>query len=168
MYHHDDQIISMAKILVEDAGSTDPNVLAEYLGIHIKDVEFKSQKGVYKIISGVPFIFIKSDLSVVMRKIVLLHEIGHDRLHRDYADFFTESDLFTKQNSRMEYEANLFAAEISINTEELLENIYEGLGIQSIAQSLYTDPNLIAIKVSILHKQGYNFNIPETRNDFLK
>ena len=52
-----------------------------------------------------------------MEKIVLLHEIGHDTLHRDEATKvggFKEFEIFDMKDSRMEYEANLFAAQISL------------------------------------------------------
>ena len=72
-----DEIISRADKLVKQTGSRNPEQIARELGIIIKNVPFKSQKGVYKIIERNRFIFIKEDLDERMRRIVLLHEIGH-------------------------------------------------------------------------------------------
>ena len=61
-----------------------------------------------------------------MKKLVLLHEIGHDQLHRDRANDcggFCEYDIFDMRNRAMEYEANLFAAEFLISDEDLYECI---------------------------------------------
>lgn len=48
-----------------------------------------------------------------MEKIVLLHELGHDTLHRDEATKvggFKEFNIFDMRDNRMEYEANIFVA----------------------------------------------------------
>ena len=59
--------------------------LAQEMGIIVMERPFVKQKGAYKVIERNRFIFIKEDLHPVMHDIVLLHEIGHDTLHRDEA-----------------------------------------------------------------------------------
>ena len=59
---------------------------------------FAKQKGAYKVIERNRFIFIKKDLHPVMHDIVLLHEIGHDTLHRLYLSFFTVYAAKTSNN----------------------------------------------------------------------
>ena len=59
-----------------------------------------------------------------MENIVLLHELGHDALHREEATKvggFKEFEIFNMRDNRMEYEANLFAALISLSDEDFLE-----------------------------------------------
>lgn len=46
---------------------------------------FNEQRGAYKVLMRNRFIFIKNDLHPVMENIVLLHELGHDALHREEA-----------------------------------------------------------------------------------
>lgn len=75
-------IIKKANRIVRAAGSRDPERIAEHLGITIIPCAFSRQEGIYKVIKRNRFIFIKDDLCPEMRKIVLLHEIGHDVLHR--------------------------------------------------------------------------------------
>lgn len=168
MYNDNDSIIKKAHQLLQKAGSSDPALLARHLNLQIRPVPFRTQKGVYKILAGQRFIFIKEDLDPVMQKIVLLHEIGHDQLHQKEAAAFLEQDLFGQRTNRMEYEANFFAAELSLPDDELLEYIYRGMGIAEIASAMKSDQNLIAIKTSDMIRRGYSFHAQEHRNDFLK
>ena len=118
------KIIKKARKYVRTYGTRDPELLARELGVRIHDADFENLKGVYKVILRNPFIFIKKDLDPIMRKIVLLHELGHHALHRREAQIFQEFSLFTDMTiNRMEFEANLFAAEISLPDEEILDYI---------------------------------------------
>ena len=124
--------------------------------------------GLYKVILRNRFIFIKSDLSEVMRRIVLLHEIGHDQLHRRLADEFQEFQIFDMRGNVMEYEANLFAAQIALPDEEILDYIRSGYDAAQIAMAMASDINLVALKVSELSRRGYTFRDVDHRSDFLK
>ncbi len=163
-----DNIIRRADALVRSTGTRDPERIAEALGIIVMDVNFEKQKGIYKVILRNRFIFIKSDLSEVMRRIVLLHEIGHDQLHRHLADVFQEFQIFDMRGNVMEYEANLFAAQIALPDEEILEYIRSGYDAAQIAMATASDINLVALKVSELSRRGYAFRDVDHRNDFLK
>ena len=163
-----DNIIRRADSLVHSTGTRDPERIAEALGIIVKDVNFEKQKGLYKVILRNRFIFIKSDLSEVMRRIVLLHEIGHDQLHRHLADAFQEFQIFDMRGNVMEYEANLFAAQIALPDEEILDYIRSGYDAAQIAALMQSDINLVALKVSELIRRGYGFRGVEHRSDFLK
>lgn len=163
-----DNIIRRADALVRSTGTRDPERIAEALGITVMDVNFEKQKGLYKVILRNRFIFIKSDLSEVMRRIVLLHEIGHDQLHRHLADVFQEFQIFDMRGNVMEYEANLFAAQIALPDEEILEYIRSGYDAAQIAMATASDINLVALKVSELSRRGYAFRDVDHRNDFLK
>ena len=163
-----DNIIRRADALVRSTGTRDPERIAEALGIIVKDVNFEKQKGLYKVILRNRFIFIKSDLSEVMRRIVLLHEIGHDQLHRHLADVFQEFQIFDMRGNVMEYEAKLFAAQIALPDEEILEYIRSGYDAAQIAMATASDINLVALKVSELSRRGYAFRDVDHRSDFLK
>ena len=163
-----DNIIRRADALVRSTGTRDPERIAEALGIIVMDVNFEKQKGLYKVILRNRFIFIKSDLSEVMRRIVLLHEIGHDQLHRRLADEFREFQIFDMRGNVMEYEANLFAAQIALPDEEILEYIRSGYDAAQIAMATASDINLVALKVSELSRRGYAFRNVDHRSDFLK
>ena len=165
----DEKITQIAKRYVRRYGTADPEILAHLLGIRIVETDFATLKGVYKVIKRNAFIFIKADLDPVMRKIVLLHEIGHHALHRKEAQVFQEFSLFTDMSvNRMEYEANLFAAEISLPDDEILEYIYQGNSAEFVASAMESDINLVALKVDALNRRGHNFYSLVHCNSFLK
>lgn len=106
-----------------------------------------------------------------MSKIVLLHEIGHDALHKDEAvaaGGFKEFNIFDMRESRMEYEANIFASQISLPDDEILEYIEQGYDIQHIALLMESDINLVALKNDTLISQGYRFRPQDHQSGFLR
>jgi Zn-dependent peptidase ImmA (M78 family) len=70
-------------------------------------------------------------------------------------------------SNTMEFEANLFAAQIALPDDEILEYIYRGYSVGQIAGEMESDINLVAIKVSDLSRRGYSFRVPEHKNNFL-
>lgn len=161
-------IVDKANKIIKTVGSREPENIAEHLGIIIMPVHFTKQKGVYKVIERNRFIFVKDDLCPEMRKIVLLHEIGHDVLHKGEAKMFQEFSVFDMKNNRMEYEANSFAAEVALPDEEVLEYLYEGYDIETVAQYMRSDVNLVALKVANLNRRGYDFCLQDSKSNFLK
>ena len=117
------------------------------------------------------FIFVKNDLLPVMEDIVLLHELGHDALHRDEATKiggFEEFNIFNMRNNRMEFEANVFASQVALADDDFIELAERGYDSQQIASALNSDINLVAVKGETLRALGYDFRRQEYRNDFLK
>lgn len=117
------------------------------------------------------FMFIKDNLHPVMENIVLLHELGHDTLHREEATRtggFEEFNIFEMQDNRMEYEANIFASQVALSDDDFLELAERGYDTQQIARTLNSDINLVALKADTLISQGYRLRPQEHCNDFLK
>lgn len=117
MYVSTSEIVQKANSIVAQCGTRDPLRIARDLGIEVMYYPFNEQRGAYKVLMRNRFIFIKNDLHPVMENIVLLHELGHDALHREEATKvggFKEFEIFNMRDNRMEYEANLFAAQISL------------------------------------------------------
>ena len=171
MYSKASQIIACANRLVADCGTRDARRIAAELGIEIMPRPFRRQRGVYKIILNNPFIFLKDDLDPVMAGIVLSHELGHDRLHRAEAERsggFREFNIFDMRDNRMEYEANIFASQLMLPDDEVLEHIGNGFDIQQIAAVMGSDINLVALKIDTLISQGCLLRRQEHRSDFLK
>ena len=163
-----DHIIQIANNLVRKYGTRDPEKIARELGIRIYNVPLKRQKGMYKVIKRNRCIFVNDSLNEVMRTIVILHEIGHDQLHRRQAAVFQEFQLFDMSKNTMEYEANLFAAQIALPDDEMIEYIYQGYSIDQIAGEMNSDINLVGIKASELSRRGYAFRTPDYKANFLK
>lgn len=165
------EIVQTANNLVRDLGTRDLHKIARELGIEIIPMNYKRQRGAYKVLLRNRFIFIKNDLHPVMENIVLLHEIGHDVLHRKEAvkaGGFKEFNIFNMQESRMEYEANVFVSQVSLDDEEILEYIRYGYDIQQIARAMHSDTNLVALKTDALIAQGYCLRHQDYENRFLK
>ena len=165
------EIVQTANNLVRDLGTRDPHKIARELGIEIIPMNYKRQRGAYKVLLRNRFIFIKNDLHPVMENIVLLHEIGHDVLHRKEAvkaGGFKEFNIFNMQESRMEYEANVFVSQVSLVDEEILEYIRYGYDIPQIARAMHSDTNLVALKTDALIAQGYCLRHQDYENRFLK
>ncbi|MGN8969946.1 ImmA/IrrE family metallo-endopeptidase, partial [Intestinimonas sp. HCP28S3_D6] len=71
--------------------------------------------------------------------------------------------------SKPEYEANIVAAEILMDSDEVLRYIYEyGYTAEQIASAMSTDINLVALKVAHLATLGYNLHALEHKSNFLK
>ncbi|MBQ7599385.1 MAG: ImmA/IrrE family metallo-endopeptidase [Clostridia bacterium] len=165
-------IVETGARIVKKYGTRDPFRLAEELGIRIKYVDnFKTLKGCYQVILRNRWIFINSNLKAGMRRIVCAHEIGHDQLHRHLVSggrTLMEFELYDMKN-RPEYEANIFASEILLDTDEILDYIYNyGYDVQQIAAVMRSDVNLVALKISSLNREGYQLRIPDYKSNFLK
>lgn len=157
--------------LVKRCGTRDPFRIAQELGIEVLFCpDFGPLKGMYRVIKRNRFIFINEDLNEQMQGIVCAHELGHDQLHRNLAkgkglQEFMLYDMATKP----EYEANVVAAEILLDTDEVLEYIYGyGYTCEQIARAMHTDINLVALKIAHLAETGYHLRNQDYRSDFLK
>ena len=171
MYASTSEIVQKANHIVRLCGTRDPHKIADELGIEIMYCPFKSQRGAYKVIMRNRFMFVKEDLHPVMENIVLLHELGHDSLHRDEATKvggFKEFNIFDIRDSRMEYEANIFATQIALPDDDFLELAEQGYDVQQIARTMHSDVNLVALKADTLISQGYRLRPQEYKNRFLK
>ena len=156
--------------LVRRFSTRDPFVIAEGLGIHIYEADFDRLKGMYRIIQRRRCIFINRRLDEPTARMVCAHEIGHDRLHRDFAkgDGLQEFTLYDT-SVRTEYEANLVAAAILLSDEEVLSYVYEyGYDAEQIAHALSCDVNLVALKIQALREAGHPLREPDHDSTFLK
>lgn len=165
------EIVQRANSLVALCGTRDPLKMAKDLGVEVLYYPFNKQRGAYKVALHNRFIFIKNDLHPVMENIVLLHELGHDTLHRKKAaelGGFKEFEIFNMRDHRMEYEANVFVAQVSLPDDDFLELAERGYDTEQIARALNSDINLVALKVDTLVSQGYRLRQQEHRSDFLK
>lgn len=50
----------------------------------------------------------------------------------------------------MEYEANIFVAQISLPDDEILDYIERGYDVQQIARAMHSNINLVALKADAL------------------
>jgi Zn-dependent peptidase ImmA (M78 family) len=165
------EIVRRADHIVRTCGTRDARRIAEALGVAVVYCPFRQQRGAYKVILRNRFLFVKEDLSPVMESIVMLHELGHDQLHRHEATRtggFKEFNIFDVRDSRMEYEANVFATQVALPDDAFLELVGRGYDVQQIAEALRSDVNLVALKADTLISRGYRLRAQEHKNDFLR
>ena len=165
-----DFIYKEACRLVKLAGTRDPFQISKEIGVHvIYDYDFNELKGMYKIIQRNRFIFINGNLNERDRRMVCAHELGHDRFHQHFAktSALQEFMLYDMQ-SKPEYEANIFAAELLIDDDDILSLVKENYDIYQMASELGEDMNLILIKIDELRKRGHDLRVPyRPQSDFL-
>ena len=124
--------------------------MAKACGAQLIIKNLGSLKGFYKIVCDTPFIFLNESLSPDEARTVCAHELGHHALHQAAARVgFEEFSLFSP-SSRREYEANLFAAVILIDTEEVKELFELGYTASKIATTVGIDERLLDLKINTL------------------
>ena len=153
--------VALAADVALKCGTRDPFRICAEKGITvlIRD-DFRRQKGAFAVVAGEPFIFVSGVLSEEMRRIVCAHELGHALLHRrEGGDIFLEFELFD-MNDRREYEANVFAAELLLDGDEIWSLAREGMDAVQIARCMGTNVNLVLLKLSQMNRRGCGFHLP--------
>lgn len=157
--------------LVDRFQTRDPFEIADALGIHVlfRD-NFGSLKGMYRVINRNRFVFINGKLNEPVQILVCAHEVAHDQLHRPLGmSNGLQEFTFYDMTSRPEFEANIVAADILLDSNEILEYIYGcHYTVEEIARAMYTDPNLVALKIRSLNHKGHSIREQIYRSDFLK
>ena len=117
-------IEARARRLVERCGTRDPLRIAQAERILLYERKLGKLLGFYTCIQRHRVIVLNQDLPEEQRTIVLAHELGHDALHRARAReaALHEFALFDMKDPS-EYEANAFAAQLLIDTEELYDYV---------------------------------------------
>lgn len=166
-----EQIVKKAEFLAKKYNTRNPFQIAEDSGIEIIfRNDYKNLKGMYSVILKNRYIFINNRLSEEMKKIVCAHELGHDILHRKLAcgTAMQEFALY-KMDSRPEYEANIFAANLLLPDREVLDYIVNyHYDSEQIALAMSTDINLVSLKLDSLINKGYKFKAQDSNAAFLK
>jgi Zn-dependent peptidase ImmA (M78 family) len=160
----------VANKLVKKYDTRDPFQLCEAIGIQVFYADLGSLKGMYKYLKRNRFAAINEKLDPFTQALVCAHELGHDILHQDLArKVCLQEFMLYDMKSRPEYEANLFASEILLPDDRILDLAYEGYDIEQISKELCTDINLVALKVSSMNTRGFQFkNTIDSKTDFLR
>lgn len=120
----------------------------------------QSCKGFFLVSSRCKLIVINSDLPESIQRIIIAHELGHAVLHSDSAiSAFHEFAMFD-DTDRMEYEANVFAAEFMLSDDEVMESLEMQMDFFQMARCLYVPPELLDFKLRILQRQGIKDQCP--------
>ncbi len=142
---------------------TDPDRLCRLMRITVIDDDTRMQsadfKGLTLIQSRMPVILLNSKLSESLRQIVLAHELGHVVLHKELANMraFSDFDMFG-MNDQCEHEANVFAAELLLDDDVVLDALNDDMTFFGAAKTLCVPPELLDFKFRVLKHQGYSIN----------
>jgi len=150
----------------------DPYELCRALGVRVRLKDLGTGiKAYYFYQSRIRSIVLNQRVSEPIRRILAAHELGHDRLHKEIAMLkgFHEVELFDMARP-VEYEANVFAAELLIADDELLELLNDdSKSFFDVASELYVPAALLDFKFRVLKHKGYRIEAPYIANgDFLK
>jgi hypothetical protein len=107
-------------------GTNDPMVLADYLNVTIIRMPLEDMvAGFYKMIKRRKYIFLNTDIDdESFMRVVLAHELGHAIMHpKENCAFLKNHTLFL--TSRLEIEANTFAAYLLISHQAIEEYMVE-------------------------------------------
>lgn len=162
------------KRIVRKYGEKEPLRLAKEMGII---VSFEPMglyegccKGFFICHRRKKHITINSDLPRELQRVVLAHELGHCVLHAKSGTMaaFHETTLFDSTDSQ-EYEANVFASELLLSDEDVLETLNEDAFFFQAASTLYVPAELLDFKFRVMKRKGYKLESPIIANgDFLK
>ena len=156
-------------------GRTDPVRLCEAMGILLLYAPMGTGrdacKGFYLTQSRKRAVTVNSDLPEPLQRVILAHELGHAMLHRREAGVhgFRELRLFD-ETDRLEYEANLFAAELLLEDGEVLSLMEGEMSFFGTAAALEVPPELLDYKFRALLRRGCQIGSPPlgARSDFLR
>lgn len=80
-----------------------------------------SRSGCYMFLKNHRCIFLNENLSHAEKKLIMAHELGHAIMHRKQNCYFIRNKTLLL-NSKTEREANMFAAELLIDDELIMEH----------------------------------------------
>lgn len=151
----------------------DPYEICKALRIRILEMPMgtgeKSCKGFFLVNARCKVITINSDLPDHIQRIIVTHELGHAVLHRHAAISAFHDFAMFDDTDRMEYEANVFAAEFLLEDAEVTESLEEQMDFFTMAKMLHVPPELLDFKCRILQRQGVEIKAPYiARGNFLK
>lgn len=164
-----DSIYALAMQIISKYMTRDPFEIAESIGILVKEADIGRQQGFFRYIDDVPCIFISSRLNVFQRLIVCAHELGHFFLHSEIAKekVLREFGMFNMKDL-VENEANVFAAELLIDENELIEHLEDGYTVFQTASMLGYNIDLLYIKLKEMNRRGYNFDTSWGNHDLFR
>ena len=167
-------IVSAVERLKKRYHETDPFELCKAGGIILLfrplGTDPDSVKGFFLEIKRIKTITINSDLPELIQKFIAAHELGHAELHRKLGlAAFNEVSLYD-ESSQYEKEANLFAGELLLDDNEVLDTLNDDSTFFTAAAKLRVPPELLDFKFRVMKWKGYKLIEPPVRakSNFLK
>lgn len=131
--------------LCKKYNTRNPFELADYLNIEVQKGNLGECDGCYMFLKNHRYIFINSNLEHNNMNLVMAHELGHAVLHRKQNCYFIRNKTLLL-NSKIEIEANVFAAELLITDDVITENC--DFTVEQLSRLLGYEENFINLKLN--------------------
>lgn len=110
----------MAEKIISQHNTNDPFEIAEIYDIKVVQKSLPPHiGGFYTRIFDYAYVVVNADKPCVWRKAIAAHELGHALMHNEDHTFLAMNDHVTQ--SKVEREANQFAATLLLNNEKPME-----------------------------------------------
>ena len=106
---------------VKKYNTRNPFELADYIGVEVQTGQLGEGSGFYMFLKNHKCIFLNEDLEDHERTLVMAHELAHSIMHRKENCYFIRNRTLLL-TSKIEIEANTFAAELLIPDEIIMGN----------------------------------------------
>ena len=106
---------------VKKYNTRNPFELASYLGVEVQTGQLGESSGLYMFLKNHKCVFLNEDLEEHERTLVMAHELAHSIMHRKENCYFIRNRTLLL-TSKIEIEANTFAAELLIPDEIIMGN----------------------------------------------
>ncbi len=156
-------VYQKAEELIRRCGTRDPLEILRAMHVQVRFYyDLCSTKGFSRYFLRLYFVGINGSLPEAEQKIVAAHELGHIVLHSEElrtAPLF-DTAVYDKRSST-EYEANLFAADLLLGDEEVMEAAGSETDLGRLCLSLGTAPGLMNFKLRSMRKRGIDIPLPD-------
>lgn len=129
---------------VKKYDTRNPFQLAEYLNVEVQIGPLGSRAGCYMFLKNHKCVFLNEDLNERECTLVMAHELAHSIMHRKENCYFVRNKTLML-TSKIEIEANTFAAELLISDDLIYE--YPGVGKSQIARIAGYDERIMDFKI---------------------
>lgn len=150
-------IRKMVRDLKEKYGTSDPFELCDVLDILLICMHFGQEKDAIKgfnvKVYGIETILLNVDLPDDLQRLVLAHELCHALLHEPGTIHGFGLNTCSGISER---EANLFAAELLIEDDDVLNTLAENPDFYSAAHILGVPPDILGFKIEMMNKDGHS------------
>lgn len=114
-------IKQLVNYYVRKFNTRDPYDLAEYLNVEVQVGKLGSRAGCYMFLKNHKCVFLNEDLPENEMRLVMAHELAHSIMHRKENCYFIRNKTLML-TSKLEIEANTFAAYLLLPDEFIFEN----------------------------------------------
>lgn len=131
--------------LIKKYGTRNPFELADCLGIELVIAPLGDIAGAYLYLNRRRTIFLNDTLSQYEKFVVMAHELGHAELHKRENCYFIKNKTLLL-TSKLEIQANYFAAELLIDQRSLSSSNMEDATIEELACYYCVPVELVKLK----------------------